>query len=422
MEFAPDGRLFVSEKAGSLRIIQDGALLPTPFGTISVNAEDERGLLGIAFDPDFESNQNLYAYYTTASNPIHNRVIKITADPSNPDRVLPAAASILELDASHTTSHNGGGLEFGNDGKLYVSVGEDYYSYLAQSTSSRFGKILRINTDGTIPEDNPFYNVEGAYREIWATGLRNPFTFAFSSDGTMHINDVGQASWEEINVGEAGANYGWPTCEGQCEDPQFKDPIYQYPHPREGGSAITGAAFYEADQFPTEYRDSYFFGDFINGFISRMTPDGKVVEFLTDIDSPVDIEVGPDGSLYYLSIMSGEVHKVEFVGLENEEPKAVATTSPTSGPAPLTVTFEGTESSDADGDNLTYSWNFGDGSAAAHGAVVTHTYDEPGSHVATLTVSDGNGGTDTDTVKLKIRKSPAGLEDILGGLLGSLMG
>lgn len=293
---------------------------------------------------------------------------------------------------------------------------------MASSTSSRFGKILRINVDGTIPEDNPFYNVEGAYREIWATGLRNPFTFAFSSDGTMHINDVGQASWEEINVGEAGANYGWPTCEGQCEDTQFTDPIYQYPHPSEGGSAITGAAFYEADQFPSEYRGSYFFGDFINGFMSRMTPDGQVVEFLTGINSPVDIEVGPDGSLYYLSIQSGEVHKVEFVGLENEKPKAVATASPTSGPEPPTVTLEGTASSDADGDELSYSWNFGDGSADATGAVVMHTYDEPGRYAATLTVSDGKGGIDTDTVKFKIQKPPSGIEGILGGLFGSLMG
>lgn len=429
MEFAPDGRLFVSEKEGSLRIIKDGTLLAEPFGTISVSSEDERGLLGIAFDPDFESNQNLYAYYTTSSSPVHNRVIKITTDPSNPDRALRTAESILDMEESQTTSHNGGGLEFGPDGKLYVSVGEDYYSYLAQSTSSRFGKILRINTDGTIPPDNPFYDVDGAYKEIWALGLRNPFTFAFSQEGDrMYINDVGQDSWEEINVGEAGANYGWPTCEGECENPQFQDPIYQYPHPSSGGSAITGAAFYESDQFPPEYRGSYFFGDFINGFIGRMTPEGRVSEFLTDIDSPVDIEVGPDGSLYYLSIGSGTVHKVEYVGQEdaprqeNEPPSADARADPTSGPAPLTVTFDASRSSDPDGDGLSYSWNFGDGSVDGTGVSVTHTYEEPGNYVATLTVSDSRGGVDVDTINIRIREPPGGIGGILGGLLGSLLG
>lgn len=423
MEFAPDGRLFVSEKEGSLRIIKDGALLPDPFGTISVSSENDRGLLGIAFDPDFESNQNLYAYYTTSSSPIHNRVIKITADPSNPDRALPAVESILDTEETQSDGHNGGGLEFGPDGKLYISVGDDFNSDLAQSMSSRFGKILRINTDGTIPPDNPFYDIDGAYKEIWALGLRNPFTFAFSEEtGLMYINDVGQGSWEEINLGEAGANYGWPACEGECANPEFKDPIYQYPHPSSGDSAITGAAFYESDQFPAEYRGSYFFGDFINGFIGRMTPEGQVVEFLTDIDSPVDIEVGPDGSLYYLSIASGNVHKVEYVGPENETPSAAARAIPTSGPAPLTVVFDASRSSDPDGDGLSYSWDFGDGSADATRFFVTHTYDEPGNYVATLTVTDGRGGVDTDTVNIRIEEPLEGIGGLLGGLLGSVLG
>lgn len=424
MEFAPDGRLFVSEKGGDLRVIKDGELLPSPFASIQVNSEDERGLMGIAFDPDFESNGNVYVYHTTSSSPIHNRVLKLTADPADPDRALATAYSILDLEESHTTSHIGGGLEFGKDGKLYVSTGEDYYPYLAQSLSSRFGKILRINADGTIPSDNPFYNVEGAYREIWALGLRNPFTFAFSpAEGSdlMYINDVGQDSWEEINMGSEGANFGWPDCEGVCSDPRFEDPVYYYPHPDDGGSAIAGAAFYEAEQFPSEYRGSYFFGDYINGFIKRLTPDNEMEDFLTNIDSPVDIEIGPDGSLYYLSIRAGEVHKVQYGGLKNHSPSAEADAVPASGPSPLTVTFGAFGSSDRDGDELGYSWDFGDGSPSATGAMVTHTYDEPGRYDATLTVTDGRGGVDTDTVSINVEPEadPGG---ILGGLLPSLLG
>ncbi|MER3407603.1 MAG: sugar dehydrogenase, partial [Nitrososphaera sp.] len=107
--------------------------------------------------------------------------------------------------------------------------------------TSRFGKILRINPDGTIPADNPFYNTQGAYKEIWALGLRNPFTFAFQpGTGKMYINDVGQDWAEEIDAGKPGANYGWPTCEGACMNPDFVDPVYAYTHDDGAGRAITG--------------------------------------------------------------------------------------------------------------------------------------------------------------------------------------
>ena len=368
MEFAPDGRIFVSEKGGNLRVIKNGVLLSQPFVSIPVNAVGERGLLGIAFDPNFASNSYVYVYYTTGTEPVHNRISRFTADPANPDRALAGSeVHILDLEPLNTESHNGGALEFGPDGKLYISTGDNYYSYYSQSLTSRFGKILRTNPDGTIPADNPFYNVQGAYKEIWALGLRNPFTFQFSGDGSkMYIADVGQFDWEEINQGLAGANYGWPTCEGACSDPQFVDPIYSYAHPTDGsGASITGGPFYEANQFPPEYDGNYFFGDYVQGFISRLTPTNQVVPFLTGINTPVAIEVGPDGSLYYLSIFPGEVHRVNYGTPGNSFPNAVATANPTSGQPPLTVNFSGSGSSDPDGDVLAYSWDFGDGSPDA---------------------------------------------------------
>lgn len=318
MEFSPDGRLFVAEKAGALRVIKNGALLGTPFLSVSVNTAGERGLLGIAFDPSFSTNRYLYVYYTTGANPVHNRVSRFTADPSNPDRVLAGSEHpILDLGNLGAVNHNGGAIHFGKDGKLYVAVGDNGVSSDAQSLSSRNGKMLRINPDGSIPSDNPFFNTSGAKKEIWALGLRNPFTFAISPASTptnliMNINDVGENSWEEVDRGIRGANYGWPVCEGSCSNPNFVNPIYQYPHPT--GEAITGGAFYEASQFPSAYRGSYFFGDYIAGFIKRL-PAGsnQAVDFLTNAASPVDIKVGPDGSLYYLSINNGEARKVQYV-------------------------------------------------------------------------------------------------------------
>ncbi|MGQ0795391.1 MAG: PQQ-dependent sugar dehydrogenase, partial [Nitrosopumilaceae archaeon] len=416
MEFSPDGRLFVAQKSGALRVIKDGVLLSTPFLTVPVNSSGERGLLGIAFDPNFATNGYVYVYYTTSSTPIHNRISRFTADPANPDIALAGSElQILNLEnLSTATNHNGGAIHFGNDGKLYVAVGENANPSNSQSLSTRLGKMLRINSDGTIPTDNPFYNTVGARQEIWALGLRNPFTFAFDpspSSNLMYINDVGQDAWEEINSGTSGANYGWPTCEGVCSNPSFVNPIYAYPHDG-GGRAISGAAFYQSNQFPPEYLGSFFFGDYVAGFIKRLAPNGQVFDFLSPINSPVDIKIGPDGSLYYLSIGSGTVHRVQYVNTGNSNPVAVATANPTAGPAPLAVSFSGSGSSDPDpGTVLTYSWNFGDGTPTATGVTASHTYNNAGPYVATLTVNDGNGGTDSDTVNITIGNPPEGTID-----------
>jgi glucose/arabinose dehydrogenase/PKD repeat protein len=419
MAFAPDGRLFISEKGGNIRVVKDGILLSEPFASLPVNSRGERGLLGIALDPDFVSNHHLYAYYTTREDPVHNRVSRLTADPANPDLMLAGSElPILDLEPLATSGHNGGALAFGPDGKLYVSTGDDYTRENAQKLTSRLGKILRINPDGSIPEDNPFFNApEGARKEIWALGLRNPFTFAFSpvvkDGGKMYINDVGRDWAEQINVGFAGANYGWPRCEGACLNPDFVDPLYAYTHEDGSGKAITGGAFYEGGQFPAEYLGSYFFGDYVLGFIKRLTPDGRVMDF-QNASSPVDIDVGPDGSLYYLSIGEGAVHRIQHVRHENEEgkerengiPIAMIAADTTSGTPPLAVTFDGSASTDPEQDELFYQWDFGDGSEGSSGVTVTHTYDAGGSYVVTLLVDDGNGGTSSATASIVVGNLP----------------
>ena len=339
MQFAPDGRLFVAEQGGRLRVIRNGALLPTPFLTVTVSSVGERGLLGVAFDPNFATNQFVYIYYTATTPTIHNRISRFTA---NGD--VAAAGSetiILDLDnLSSATNHNGGALNFGPDGKLYVAVGENANGANAQTLSNLLGKMLRINKDGTIPSDNPFFaTATGRNRAIWALGLRNPFTFAFNFDrAQMFINDVGQNTWEEINDGIAGANYGWPDTEGPTNDPRFVAPRYAY---NQSGTpcAITGGAFYApaAMQFPAGYLNDYFFADFCAGWINKLDPsDNSVVTFATGIASPVDLKVGDDGALYYLARGAGAVYRVSYSATAPS-----ITTHPTSQTVPpgASVTF-----------------------------------------------------------------------------------
>ncbi len=408
MEFSPDGRIFVSEQGGSLRVIKNGVLLATPFLSIPVDSTGERGLLGIAFDPDFSANGYVYIYLTATSPTIHNVVSRFTASSYNPDIALSNSEKIiLSLETLNAVNHNGGAIHFGKDGKLYVAVGNNGIGSYSQSLSTRLGKMLRINSDGTIPSDNPFFNTSGAKKEIWALGLRNPFTFAFQPvTDKMYINDVGENTWEEIDQGKSGANYGWPTCEGVCSTSGLVNPIYDYNH-YGGGAAITGGAFYEGSQFPSSYVDNYFFGDYVTGFIKRLTPTNQAMSFI-DAPSPVDIKIGPDGSLYYISILNGELHKVQYVTNGNHDPVAVISANPTSGLAPLVVSFDASGSSDADHNSMTFTWDYGDGTATSTGQKVTHKYTADGSYTAKLSVSDGIGGVGTATITINVGNPPSG--------------
>lgn len=318
MALAPDGRIFVCEQGGALRVIKNGVLLSTPFLTVTVDSRGERGLLGVAFDPNFVSNQLVYVYYTVPS-PAHNRVSRFTA---NGDVALAGSETILlELpNLSTATNHNSGAIHFGPDGNLYVAVGDNANANNAQSFSTRLGKMLRITSTGAIPADNPFFNqTSGDNRAIWALGLRNPFTFTFQpGTGRMFINDVGQSTWEEINDGIAGSNYGWSICEGFCSppNPSFRDPIFVYQNTGID-CAITGGAFYNPTiiQFPSTFVGHYFFADFCGGWISEINPaTGTGSQFATGISSPVDLKVSEDGFLYYLARTSGSVGRIGFTG------------------------------------------------------------------------------------------------------------
>jgi glucose/arabinose dehydrogenase len=326
MEFAPDGRLFVAEQRGTLRVVKAGGTLAT-FLDISgrVGSKGERGLLGVAFDPGFSNNHYVYLYYTqraTGTTPAFNRVIRVTANGNR--AVAGSVKPILRLNnLSSAPRHNGGAIHFGADGKLYVAVGDNANGDNAQSLRTLKGKMLRINKDGTIPPDNPFYKrTTGTNRAIWALGLRNPFSFAIQPHkGKMFINDVGEQRWEEINRGAAGGNYGWPRYEGPESNPTYRNPVFAYRHgsTKSTGCAITGGAFYNPTtrQFPSGYVGDYFFADLCSGWIRRLdAATGGVSGFATGLGSPVALEVSKGGGLYYLSRGdgTGSVGKIRYTG------------------------------------------------------------------------------------------------------------
>ena len=418
IQFSPDGRLFISQKNGRIRLVKNGQLLTAPFLTLTVATLGEQGLMGIAFDPSFSINGYVYVFYTAPTPAVHNRVSRFTA--AGDVAVAGSEVVLLDLPAAGNANHQGGALQFGPDGKLYVSVGDAVNSANAQSLGNPFGKILRINADGTIPDDNPFHaQTTGIQRAIWAYGFRNPFTFHLDRvTGRIFVNDVGEATWEEVNELTRGANYGWPTCEGPqntgvgvCNNAAFTYPLHAYRHGTVG-EAIAGGAFYRASQFPFSYYGAFFFGDYTRGWINYLAPENQVpginnpATTFSSVPTVVDLKVGPDGALYAASIAGDSVQRISFASTGNRAPTAVLAATPTFGSAPLTVNFSASGSSDPDLDSLTYSWNFGDGTPAATGATVNHIYSQPGPYTATLTVSDGFGGTGTASTQISVGTRP----------------
>jgi glucose/arabinose dehydrogenase len=364
MAFAPDPcpasgtpvhRLFVCEQAGRVRVFRNGVLQPTAFLSVAADTRGERGLDGICFDPNFATNHYVYIYYTifqsNTSLPTHNRLSRFTANPSNPDvAVAGSETPIMEMDDLSTVNfvHNGSAMHFGPDGKLYVAVGENAYGPNSQSFNTVLGKILRINPVpenpigtnpiSTFPTDNPFYNsTTGKNKAIYILGVRNPFTFNFQpGTGRLFVDDVGASTWEEINLGVKGGNYGWPTYEGPVEPPVpgFINPIFAYMHfsGTPMGCAITGGAFYNPaplcsgdppSGFPSSYVGQYFFLDLCGGWIYTMDPTQidptspygfhKINLFASGIHgSPTYLTLGPDAKLYYISRDDGAVYQIRY--------------------------------------------------------------------------------------------------------------
>ena len=413
MAFTPDGRVLICQQGGQLRVVKNGSLLSTPAVSLSVNSSGERGLIGIAVDPNFATNQYIYLYYTNTSGP-HNRVSRFTMTGD----VAGSETAILDLPTLNAIYHNGGGLAFGNDGKLYVAVGENQVGSNAQNLDTYLGKLLRINSDGTVPSGNPFTG--GAARSrVWAYGLRNPFTI--SSDpvsGKIFVNDVGNATWEEINDATTGGrNFGWPDKEGMCTSgcSGLTNPIYVYatnrndPPPAGQGCALNGGTFFNGaiSNYPATYNGRYFFLDYCGSWIDNINPavaSPTRSGFGTGLGSGlVYIKQGTDGNLYFLSRDANALYRIIYTGSQ----APVITTQPQSisvsqgNTATFSVTATGTPAPTyqwrKNGTNIsgataaTYSiTNVQPSHAGTYSVVVTNTAGSVTSNNATLTVTQPN--------------------------------
>jgi glucose/arabinose dehydrogenase len=283
-----DGRIFVVEQTGRIRVVRDGVLQTTPFLDIVSRVESggERGLLSVAFHPQYATNRSFYVYYTTraAGSLARGDIVIERYTATSPDVADPTTAKlIITTPHSQQSNHNGGLVAFGPDGMLYAGLGDgggggDPYQ-TGQNQNALLGSLLRLDIAGdpyAIPSGNPFVGVAGARAEIWAKGLRNPWRYAFDAPtGLLYVADVGQGAREEVDVVSAtqpGVNYGWSIMEGSicynaasCNTAGLTPPVLEYPHTG-GACSITGGYVYRGSAI-TGIRGHYFFSDYCAGFL-----------------------------------------------------------------------------------------------------------------------------------------------------------
>ena len=528
VRFAADGRVFVAQKNGMIKVFASlTATSPTTFADLRTKVDDywDRGLLGLALDPNFPASPYVYVLYTYdapigGTAPVWNDACPTPPGPTTDGCIVSGRLSRLTTDASGNTvlseqvlindwcqqfpSHSIGTLAFGPDGALYVSGGEggnfnavDYGQFgntyspdqlnpcgdppagvggvqspptaeggALRSQSVRrpagepvvlSGALLRLDpATGNALSTNPLFgNSNANARRIIGYGMRNPFRFTFRpGTSEIWIGDVGWATWEEINripnpTAAPVANFGWPCYEGNNNGSAIQSqyqganlslcaslyntpgsvtaPYYAFQHgvqvvsgetcpAADGSSAITGLAFYNSGSYPTSYNGALFFADHSRNCIwvmpagSNGLPDKtKVANFVTAASNPVALEIGPGGDLFYVDMEGNAIRRIQYIGSGNQPPVSVIAANPTSGTAPLTVSFNGSGSSDPDaGDAITaYSWDLnGDGTFGDSTAATTSfTYNTPGTYTASLRVTDKHSTTNTSSVTISVNNT-----------------
>jgi glucose/arabinose dehydrogenase/PKD repeat protein len=516
LQFAPDGRIFVGQKNGVIKVFQSLTdTSPVTVADLSNEVDDywDRGLLGMAIPPDFPTNPYIYVLYTYdappgGTAPTWNDACPTPPGPTTDGCVVSARVARLPISGNVMSgpeqvlvsgwcqqfpSHSIGTLMFGRDGDLYVGAGDgasfnnvDYGQYGANyagdqanpcgdppgaagtalspptaeggalrsqsvrrtdGQASLDGAVLRIDpvTGAGVP-GNPFFSSpDPNARRIVAYGLRNPFRFT-QRPGTdeLWIGDVGWNTWEEIDrvlspASTTASNFGWPCYEGASPQGGYQGaglnlcsslystpgsviaPYYTYNHSscvvnytgcHTGGSSITGVAFYQGGSYPSQYNGALFFADHSRNEIWAMMPgsnglpDPSNIQSFVGVDAtggaaghPVDLKIGPGGDLFYVDMDDGTVHRITYAAA-NQAPTAAITASPTNGPVPLAVSFDGTGSSDPEGGPLSYSWDLnGDGTFGdATGPTASFTYTTAGVYHPSLRVTDAQGATDTTSV------------------------
>ena len=345
--FTPDGRMLVTTKPGQLY-----AYSPSGAKTLALDAsgficagqpgQDERGMLGVVADPSFAANGYIYLYYShSTSGSCFNRVSRFTLDAT--DHVVSGSEKVLLDGIEGDGFHNGGDLLFGKDGDLYVSVGDghclegcDPSNQAAQDLKKLNGKVLRIAPDGSVPAGNPFSGsgtarcntgpiTSGKCQEIYAYGFRNPFRMALDPNAAstrIFVDDVGENTTEEVDQLKAGADFGWPTCEGSCTASGMTNPYFTYADNTSGGrAAIAGGVFVPNGAWNTAYNGRYLFSDYVKSNVYQITATGTTGGTMSTFSAgsaaismrfaPQDLtKTGGQQALYYTDLIAGTVHKV----------------------------------------------------------------------------------------------------------------
>jgi glucose/arabinose dehydrogenase len=327
---AGDARLFIVEQGGQIRIVQNGAIVTTPFLDISqkISAGGERGLLGMAFDPQYVTNGYFFVYFTAPNGDITIERYKVwTSNPNIADAA--SSASVISIPHQQFGNHNGGQLAFGQDGYLYIGTGDGGGGGdplgSGQGVRTLLGKLLRLDVSSLpykIPPTNPYAGSSSFASEIWAYGLRNPWRFSFdTASAKLYIGDVGQDAREEINVvdvGSAGLNYGWNTTEGMicyntttCDKTGITLPVIDHDHP--SSESITGGYVYRGSKIP-ELQGTYIYGDFVMGWVKSFRLANGAATELTNWDALktanlASFGIDSAGEMYIVSL-DGTIYRI----------------------------------------------------------------------------------------------------------------
>jgi glucose/arabinose dehydrogenase len=332
LAWGPDGAAWITGKRGQVWLVRKGEPL-RQVASLAVDVDGERGVTGIAVDPDYATNRQVWLYHTTAEAPVHNRLSRFVHGSAE----LHSETVVLDLPPLEGPFHNGGCLRFARDKTLFVSVGDGGNRAAAPNPRDLRGKILHLNRDGSAasrpdpaarphppdpdgsPGDEavPPAGLAGDAR-VWACGFRNPWRFNLQpGTETLFIGDVGENGWEELDVGVAGGDYGWPAIEGPepPNQPGYVYPILSYAHDAQAPNAITAGDHAKPGDLTPEYTGHYFFGDWGLGHLYRVVLDtenrpARVELWATDVVSPVDIQFGPDGALYYVAFAADDVRRI----------------------------------------------------------------------------------------------------------------
>ncbi len=424
-----DGRLLVLSTTGELTITSPSTGAKSLLGTIAaVDVTVGRGATGIVTHPGFADNGQFFVYYTHAASQ-RLRVDRFVYSDTG-TTLMASQTNIWQSPGTLGTfrDHFGGGMAFGADGYLYLSIGDGNLTTNSATLDNPFGKILRIDTSGVAAPDNPFVDVPGALDEVWAYGLRNPFRITFDDWGSLLIADVGGAvratAREEVNVGAAGADYGWASCEGPVAGNTCRagtvGPIYDYDHFSDSGAveakSITGGEIFHSAALPSWLEGAYIFGDFVQSDIRfvRFGPDHQPTSegiIRAVAGNPTWVSQGPDGHIYYIdygfSAGASQVKRVRYTGVLDHAPQiTAASATPTTGPSPLQVQFTGSATDD-DGDAITYSWTFGDGMTSAVASPLK-VYQDAGTYTARLTATSDGTSVYSDLIPIEVTEPGVG--------------